>query len=659
MKKFVFALLIFFVLPLFSQNVVYADAAPVFLGGINIAPYNGASILPYNENSIALKKENLTIQFKNGGSYNSSTATVYAKFIFVNTGNKASLKMGFPFGLAEEGGFNIPNSIANLKVKIDGKAITPNLIRTEGSKYDPWIYFNVSFDKDETKMLEVSYDAIPIGGYFLYVLKTGALWKGPIGILNIDLKFPYEAVCPDVLSVKPLGYAVKGNEVLYHLVNFEPISNIEVEFLPYSFYEKIKPLKDKAETTNSANDWFNYALSLFPDNPLGMLQRFVMFYKTTAYSDYVSDVLDRAMSLQKEGSTEYIILKEIYNAHFSGLSSDKRFFNEGYNILDEVANDSGHIYFSDDALDLLKNDIKVPKSKLESKIIECVLEYAVFFDLKNNDPALAIKHFNTLLDIAERFGAEYNTISPTFLYAAHRYGDQPRFIAPPFEECFIPSVKIKNSTVFITYTLPYAMKTVLDDFYSSAEMNYSLRAQADTTPPYPYIITINLPSKNEKEFDDAKKLLTADVEENALRANEVEDGKSYKFINIYLSDILNNLSLKNGKIVANTLFIDCSSKIDAAFNKLNNEINTIETYKKKIKNTNFEGVSNDILSCLSYNMYYFNYAKKNPKIVFEDVSERSKTTFTNKNLIIILLSAIIIVLLVIIFILLKKGIKRA
>ncbi len=652
MKKFVvFALLVFFVLPSFLQNVTYADAAPVFLGGVNI--------MPYNENSITLKEENLNIQFKNVGSYSSTTATVYAKFIFVNTGDKISLKTGFPFGLAKKKGFNTPNRVANVKVKIDGKAITPNLIRSETSKYDPWIYFNISFDKNETRTLEVTYDAIPVGGYFLYVLKTGALWKGPIGILNIDLKFPYRAVYPNVLNVKPSGYITKGSELLYHLVNFEPTSNIEVEFLPYSFYEKIKPLKDKAEKTNSANDWFNYALSLFPQNPLGTLQDFVRFYKTTAYSDYVSDVLDRAMSLQKEGGTEYIILKEIYDAHFSDSSVDKQFFNEGYDILSRETNDSGHIYLLNDALNLLKNDIKAPKSKLESRIIESILEYTIFGDLKGNDSVSAIEHFNTLLNIASKYGMENNAISPMFLYAMHEQRIQPKFITPPFNECFIPSVKIKNSTVFITYILPCAMKTVLRDFYSNSAVNYSLRAQTDKTPSYAYNISINLPSKNEKEFDDAKKYLIIDVKQNALRANEVKYGNSYKFINIYLSDILNNLSLKNGKIVANAPSIDCSSKIDNAFKKLDDEISIIETYKKKIKNENFDSFSNDILSYLSYNRDYFDYAKKNPKIVFENISDRPARASINKNLIIILLSAIIIALLMVIIILLKKGVRRA
>jgi hypothetical protein len=135
---------------------IQADAAPVFMGGVNI--------IPYSVNNITLKEENLVINFEKTGTYNGSTASVDAKFVFVNIGDKISLQVGFPFGLAEEQRLNIPK-IFNPKVEINGEVITPNLISAEtGDKYQPWIYFDVTFDKNETKTIEVSYDAVPIAG---------------------------------------------------------------------------------------------------------------------------------------------------------------------------------------------------------------------------------------------------------------------------------------------------------------------------------------------------------------------------------------------------------------------------------------------------------------------------------------------------------------
>jgi len=94
--------------------------------------------------------------------------------------------------------------------------------------------------------VEVSYEAEPVGGYFLYVLTTGAYWKDPIGTLNMTFKFPYEAVSPNVLSVTPGEYKVKGNEIVYQLTNYEPQQDMRLNsYLMIS--TKDYPLKLKAE----------------------------------------------------------------------------------------------------------------------------------------------------------------------------------------------------------------------------------------------------------------------------------------------------------------------------------------------------------------------------------------------------------------------------
>ena len=140
-------LLAFFVLPLFlPQKATYADAGPVYLYGVNI--------VPYHENSIELTKEDLSIDFTKNNSFGEGRADVYAKFVFFNTGDKITLKMGFPFRIAEERG-NIPFP-SDVAVKVNGKTIKVNRITTETSKYDPWIYFDVSFDRGETCLLYTS-----------------------------------------------------------------------------------------------------------------------------------------------------------------------------------------------------------------------------------------------------------------------------------------------------------------------------------------------------------------------------------------------------------------------------------------------------------------------------------------------------------------------
>jgi hypothetical protein len=306
---------------LFLQDAqtVFGDAAPVFLGGVNIRPYS--------ENSIVLQKESLTIQFVPGKQaknniYGVETlARVSATFIFVNTGKKVSLEMGFPFGLAKMRGFNTPN-VQNVSVEMDGEKITTNFLTAESSEYDPWVYFNTEFKANETKTLKVTYDAMPAGGYFLYVLKTGALWKGPIGELNIDLKFPYREAYPNVLSVTPGGYTVKGNDIIYHFKNYEPDENIIVKFLPYDFASEIAPLRAKAYKTNAPEDWYNYLKKLLPVDIVGPYGSrdihgyFVNEYKTGVYEDFVRSELQKGIEACK--GTEYgKILSVAFEAHFA------------------------------------------------------------------------------------------------------------------------------------------------------------------------------------------------------------------------------------------------------------------------------------------------------------------------------------------------------
>ena len=639
---------------------IQADAAPVFIGGVNI--------IPYSENNIMLTKETLNINFEESGRFNGSVAHVDAKFSFANTGDKISLQVGFPFGLTEKQSFSVPN-VLNSEVKINGEEITPHLIGAEtGDKYQPWIYFDVNFKKNETKTIEVTYDAIPAGGYFLYVLKTGALWKGPIGTLDITLTFPYEAVSPNVLSVTPSGYTVQGNKILYQLKNFEPTTNIEVEFLPFDFYGKIKPLEDKALKTNSATDWFNYALALFPNNPLGSFDRFVSWYRTPAFSDYVSDVLEKALSLQKEDTPEYIILKEIYNAHFSSGMP----FVDGYDVLPTL--DVNYYYIPFESTDFLEKNINNIKSPTEGKIFGFLLEYIVYTDLKQNDTSKAISDFNTLLEVADKYFDEndYNEVSMR-LYSAmlpNVYGEQ-RLISPAFDGCFIPSISIQGNTVYIYYNVPVSMALYLEEFDTNKETdvkrNYRVNSYFETVPPYRYVVSITLPLQDEKEFSEAKDYSVQYVKNN----NSEPYVSSCKFVSKYLSDILDDITLSNGKLVFIKPSIDCTSKVSTSLKSLTDEIAKIDTYEKKFKSTQFDNsFAGTFLSSLSLNKLYFDNLPKNPQIEFR-VETQTPTSSNNeiqyviaqnssalvKNIVIIVLAVAVTVLIVIVVLLRKRGNK--
>ena len=491
-------------------------------------------------------------------------------------------------------------------------------------------------------------------------LKQVPLWKGPIGTLDITMTFPYEASYPNVLTVIPSGYTVQGNKIEYHLKNFEPASDIEVEFLPYSYYEKIKPFKDKALKINSPNDWFNYALSLFPKNPLGTLDQFVYWYRSSAFTDYVYDVLKSVMNLEKEESAEYIILKEIQVAHYSyGIS-----FYDGYDALtkhDIYYPYYPYSYLPSDALNLLKDNINSIKSPLEGKIFGYLLEYAVFVDLRGNYETQAISDFNALLDIANKYFDEddYKFGSPylsTEMRIEYPESERLKSISPAFAECFIPSVAIKDNAVLVSYEIPYSMALSLEDFdvkiSSDNNKNYSLSADFEKTVPYRYVLNLSFPDNiSEKEFNETKNYI---VQSGNSIIPKPTDSHTTQFLSIYFSDIVDNLSFKNGKIVPIKSSIDCSSKVNAASKKLNDEFVSIKNCEKNFKSTEFDDTfAASILFCLSLNKAYFDNLSQNSAIKFETANYSFMPQ--SKSTILIIILSLVIVVLIAVIILLVRG----
>jgi len=88
-----------------------------------------------------------------------STASVNAQFIFVNTGDKVSLKVGFPFSLASRPGFDTTSTLESLKVKVkvDGNQITPTFVAPgQQGEYAPLIYFDVTLIRMKRKKFRLA-----------------------------------------------------------------------------------------------------------------------------------------------------------------------------------------------------------------------------------------------------------------------------------------------------------------------------------------------------------------------------------------------------------------------------------------------------------------------------------------------------------------------
>ena len=308
-----------------------ANSGPIY--------FSAGVLVPTTSNDIRLTREVLTIDYSNQIARKSDSqlgaVDVHARFWFRNEGGAVTQKMGFPLGREELSGYGYFNT--GFTVIVDGAAVTSIALEEQkpgtGSEltYGEWNTFEVSFSAGQTRVVDVTYRIRPRGGYFLYVLQTGRLWKGTIGDLTVDVNFGRQPVFPDLLSVQPAGYRVQGNHILWHFTDYEPQQDIEIESMTPAFWQTVRPLKEAAERTGSEADWYRYALALLPDNIVGRYpagsqgegdvpsnpQGFIRGLQTSTYADYVQRTLLTALNHCTHGSANARILGAAYQARFS------------------------------------------------------------------------------------------------------------------------------------------------------------------------------------------------------------------------------------------------------------------------------------------------------------------------------------------------------
>ncbi len=307
MKKLALVLIVLlFVLAIFSSTNYGSTKADE--GAIEETASN---IIPVNSSQIELEKEDLKITLTDNW-----TAYVDAVFIMKNTGEKVNQKMGFPSEQPAE----IPSSF---KVFVNGKELPLSNVEEKVSGSNVWEISTIPFNKGEEKTIRVTYVVEHLYGYsFNYILKTGATWKGSIGSLDITITLPGKATPPFLLKALPSGYTVKGNDIIYHLKNYEPDQNIVVDFLPDYFYKKITSLKETAEKTGAPKDWYTYIKALLPVDIVGPYgsrtphRYFVNEYRTDGYEEFVQKELTEAMKKCK-GTTYEKILQIAEAARFN------------------------------------------------------------------------------------------------------------------------------------------------------------------------------------------------------------------------------------------------------------------------------------------------------------------------------------------------------
>jgi hypothetical protein len=310
----------------FHPMAARADSGPIY--------FSAGILVPTTSNDIRMTREVLTIDYTSQVANPAALVDVHARFWFRNEGRAVTQKMGFPLGREVLSGFGYWDS--GFTVKADGAAVTTTPFDDQKSTagnaltYTMWRTFEVPFATGQTRLVDVTYKIRPRDGYFLYVLQTGRLWKGPIGDLTIDVNFGRAPAFPDLLSVQPAGYRTQGNHILWHFTNEEPEQDIEIESMSPEFWKSVRPLKEAAERTGSDADWYRYAMALLPDSIIGpysaesqgedtpiVPQGFARGLQTSAYADYVQRTLITALNHCTHGSPWTRILTTAYGVRFS------------------------------------------------------------------------------------------------------------------------------------------------------------------------------------------------------------------------------------------------------------------------------------------------------------------------------------------------------
>ncbi len=206
---------------------------------------DGHNVYPINTNAIAMDSERVTITF-----FSPDEVFVECLFYFRNkTDKKQNVFMGFPqeFYRMDNSAFEKNRALLkNFSTYENGKAI-PYAIKWEDTSNITqqierrWYTFNVVFSPGEKKKIENTYTTNSLlssnGDYsFFYILKTGASWSGSIGDAKFIFKFPKREILYSIESITPgnNNISVKENKIILEFHNFEPDSNIDIEFIPVS-----------------------------------------------------------------------------------------------------------------------------------------------------------------------------------------------------------------------------------------------------------------------------------------------------------------------------------------------------------------------------------------------------------------------------------------
>lgn len=281
-----------FILPLVlillcSTQLLSNTAQP----GIWNAGGMGGFTLLFPEDSLAYQKiqmqeEKISIQLYKG------FAVVKGEYWMYNeTEQDISMRSGYPIDASyetEKRGYTLTemhfDTLYQLQVNIDGKAVEKNKIRYEAQTLHPkldlgriqtfgyedeakWYVWDCTYKAKSTTKIEVYFiletnNASILEGYdknyhngFIYVLATGATWKPPIGKGSISVELKDGLGIRDIHGISPNSiflYDEKRNILTYQFTNLEPTKEDNIAI---TYHERMDDF-DFPKVLDSSNDYF-------------------------------------------------------------------------------------------------------------------------------------------------------------------------------------------------------------------------------------------------------------------------------------------------------------------------------------------------------------------------------------------------------------------
>ena len=267
-----FILVIISLVALVRAKPAHADIAPP-------ARPPGSNLVPGEEGTQVQMVEELVVIEVQGSPWPGEPisnlvrdwARVTATFVMLNQGPvEESMQVGFPLadprGMGD--GWGEFPEIEDLQAWVEGSWVPTTRVPSPASEplfanMPPlaWAVFDVTFPPGEAVEIEVKYSQRASGYHpqseFLYILETGAGWKGPIGSAELVVRLPYLATSENVLvDYSTDGIHFKGREARWTFQDLEPErgENLIVGIIEPGFWFAVLDAREAVETDADDGD---------------------------------------------------------------------------------------------------------------------------------------------------------------------------------------------------------------------------------------------------------------------------------------------------------------------------------------------------------------------------------------------------------------------